>query len=218
MRGLFRYLVEKQAVTPYIMGHITDGSSTFTFTVNENESVTVNVNSNGWWKWYVDRPITSLISAFENKTNIDELYLYKINLNIDCRSFFGNNGTNSFHIIDISKCFPITSGGEYTWFSGSSKCIIYLPEIKGSTVYMYSSMTQVFATKNIYSNINLSSTNGLIKENILSFINFSKNNNTYTLSQTIYAKCASGGEWYTDIQAAIDAKALEGYTVTLISV
>lgn len=217
MRSVFRQLIEQQAVNPYISGHITDGSSTFTFTVNENESVTVNVDSNGWWKWYVDRTITSLNSAFNSKTNIDELYLCKINLNIDCRMFFRNNGTSSFHIIDISRCYPITSGGEYTWFSGSSKCIIYLPEIKGLTSFMYSSMSQVFATKNIYNNIDLSATNGLIKENILSFINFSKNNNTYTLSQTIYNKCASGGEWNADVQAAIDAKALEGYTVTLIS-
>lgn len=60
-------------VKPYIAGHVTDGSSTFTFTVNGNESVTVPVDANGNWKWVVDRTLTSLASAFRDKTNIDSV-------------------------------------------------------------------------------------------------------------------------------------------------
>ena len=57
----------------------------------------------------------------------------------------------------------------------------------------------------------------LSKQSIINLINAAVANISYTLHSTIYNKCKSGGEWYTDVQAAIDAKALEGYTVTLIS-
>ena len=63
---------------PYIAGHVTDGSSSFTFKVN-NTDVTVPVDANGNWKWVVDRTITSLESAFQDKTNIDILTIEGIN-------------------------------------------------------------------------------------------------------------------------------------------
>lgn len=56
------------------------------------------------------------------------------------------------------------------------------------------------------------------KQSILNIINAVQENNlTFKFHSVVYNKCASGGEWYTDIQNAIDAKALQGYTVTLIS-
>lgn len=205
-------------VKPYIAGHVTDGSSTFTFTVNVNESVTVPVDANGDWKWVVDRTITSLNSAFENKTNVDKLFLYKLDLRIKMQRFFANNGTSTYHIIDISKCYFIGGGDTTTWFTSASKCVVYLPIIIGTIYGILSSQTQAFATKDIlYDTIQIESSNGLTKENVLSFIKHAAISLTIKLSSTIYAKCKQDGEWYDDIQAAIDAKALEGYTVTLIS-
>ena len=55
------------------------------------------------------------------------------------------------------------------------------------------------------------------KDSVIGAINAAAANVTYTLYSAVYNKCALGGEWNTDVQAAIDAKALEGYTVTLIS-
>ena len=69
----------------------------------------------------------------------------------------------------------------------------------------------------IFKDINIRWSQRLTKQSILNIINAAAANVTYTLHSTVYNKCASGGEWYTDVQAAIDAKALEGYTVTLIS-
>lgn len=66
-------------------------------------------------------------------------------------------------------------------------------------------------------NLNLSSTGVLTKQSIINIINASQANLTHTLQASVYAKCASGGVWHTDIQAAIDAKAAQGYVVTLIS-
>lgn len=77
---------------PYIAGHVTDSSSTFTFIVNNSDSITVNVDSNGWWKWNVDRTITSLTSAFANAANLDECYLYKVKTNGACTSMFNSSG------------------------------------------------------------------------------------------------------------------------------
>lgn len=66
-------------------------------------------------------------------------------------------------------------------------------------------------------NLNISSTSALTKQSIINIINASQANLTHTLQASVYAKCASGGVWHTDIQAAIDAKAAQGYTITLIS-
>lgn len=65
--------------------------------------------------------------------------------------------------------------------------------------------------------LSLKYSNNITKQSVLNIINAAAANVTYTLHSTVYNKCASGGEWYTDIQAAIDAKAQQGYTVTLIS-
>ena len=78
MRSVFRQVMEQQAVNPYILGHVADGSSTFTFTVNGNESVTVPVDANGNWKWVVDRTITSLKDIFNDVRNIDYVEFFKI--------------------------------------------------------------------------------------------------------------------------------------------
>ena len=71
--------------------------------------------------------------------------------------------------------------------------------------------------KTVKGDVIISSTNKLTKQSVLNLINAAAANVTYTLHSTVYNKCASGGEWYSDVQAAIDAKALQGYTVTLIS-
>lgn len=73
------------------------------------------------------------------------------------------------------------------------------------------------ALKEIKANIPLNALSLLKKQSIINIINAAAANVTYTLHSTVYAKCASGGEWHTDIQAAIDAKAAQGFTVTLIS-
>ena len=73
------------------------------------------------------------------------------------------------------------------------------------------------APKEIKANIPLNALSLLKKQSIINIINAAAANVTYTLHATIYAKCASGGDWHTDIQAAINAKAAQGFTVTLIS-
>lgn len=73
------------------------------------------------------------------------------------------------------------------------------------------------APKEIKANIPLNALSLLKKQSIINIINAAAANVTYTLHSIVYNKCASGGEWHTDIQAAIDAKAAQGYTITLIS-
>ena len=77
--------------------------------------------------------------------------------------------------------------------------------------------SRMIAKGYIKTNLGIGNLNNLLKYNVISIINAAAANVTYTLHSTVYAKCASGGEWHTDIQAAIDAKAAQGYTVTLIS-
>lgn len=69
----------------------------------------------------------------------------------------------------------------------------------------------------VFMNVSWKNQSKLTKQSIINLVNAAEANITYTLHATPYAKCASGGEWYTDVQAAINAKAQQGYTVTLIS-
>lgn len=89
-------------VKPYIKGHVNDGSSTFTFVVNNNESVTVPVAANGNWKWTQDRDITSMKSAFKDKTQLDNLNLDHCILD-NCTDFWAivrNTKITKFRLTD----------------------------------------------------------------------------------------------------------------------
>lgn len=297
-------------IKPYIKGHVIDGSSTFTFTVNGNESITVPVDTNGNWKWVVDRTVTSLANAFDEKTNISEVVIcglkdltamnrifrggsgndttlkkvvfkkcdftkvttlnggfnnrrglesiegldsseWKQNTNLqyafiydynlifppnfkwdkfvtakvtqlglafgDCRMLVGGSPINGGKI-DCSNATPINMD---TAFQNCFAEVICLPVIDENC-----SVTNIFSgalyLKTITINLlkkslNIGKSSFLTKQSVLNLINAAAADVTYTLHATPYAKCASGGEWNTDVQAAIDAKALEGYTVTLIS-
>lgn len=102
---------------PYIAGHVTDGSSTFTFTVNGNESVTVPVDANGNWKWVVDRTVTSLANAFNEKTNISKVVICGLkDLTAMNRIFRGGSGNDTtlkkvvFKKCDFTKVTTLNSG------------------------------------------------------------------------------------------------------------
>jgi len=304
MRSVFRQLIEKQAVAPYIMGHVTDGSSTFTFNVNESTPVTVSVGADGWWKWYADRTVTSFKSAFYFKKNIsyveicgfkdftDCYFMFNADQNatesnletvrfINCdfskvtdehRMFRGRAGLKEIIGLDKTKhslnttlnttfqsCELLKLSEDFRWenlicsnvtnftgtfmncynidkvdisnsgipntiyyiCSGAKKIkTLYLPNIPSDcnvTGFMGGAPVQNFEINDVKIGLNLAGSAVLTKQSILNLINATTASVTHTLYSAVYNKCASGGEWNTDVQAAIDAKALEGYTVTLIS-
>lgn len=207
----------------YIRGHFTDGRTTFTFNINSNQPITVNVDKNGWWKWDVDRTITNLRNCCigESITILDYIEMVGVNLNniTDYYFAFGQSviETDGQRIIDMSQCKgAITSTTSY--FAARAKCLWYMPniEIWGNSLTLQG-QSRLMAKGYIKTNMGIGNLNNLLKNNVLSIIEAAAANVTYTLHSTIYAKCASGGEWHNDIQAAIDAKAAQGYIVTLIS-
>lgn len=274
-------------IEPYIRGHIIDGASTFTFKIN-NQNVTINVGSDGWWKWEVDREITSMASAFENATNLTDLEIYlpsqptltslyrflRANavlpfvVNIKIRAFDTSKVKNfesafeNANILDLSfvnqlntnsatniylmlhaqyaqtldlrniNTANITNWTEYgginrtIWFNYGLR-FLHLGEYltnpasaaqaQGNWAVGGAGNLSLITADKITISTNFKLMTSLIKESVLNIINAAAANVTYTLHATIYAKCASGGEWHTDIQAAIDTKAAQGFTVTLIS-
>ena len=92
-----------------------------------------------------------------------------------------------------------------------------MPNIQRNVSSSLSGVSDLIATDDVLSNLSIGNCSGMSKEGVLSLINFAARNNTYTLHSLVYNKCATGGEWNADIQAAIDAKAAQGFTVTLIS-
>lgn len=207
----------------YIRGHFTDGRTTFTFNINSNQPIIVDVDKNGWWKWDVDRTITSLRNCClgESITILDYIEMVGVNLNniFDYYFAFGQNAveTDGQRIIDMSQCKgAITTTTNY--FAARAKCLWYMPNIENwGNGLTLQGQSRIIAKGYIKTNIGIGNLNNLLKNNVLSIIQAAQANVTYTLHSTIYAKCASGGEWHTDIQAAIDAKAAQGYIVTLIS-
>ena len=207
----------------YIRGHFTDGRTSFTFNVNRYESITVDVDKNGWWKWDVDRTITSLwgCCSGESITILDYVEMVGVNLNNITSYYFAFGQdvieTDGQRIIDMSKCKgAITSLTNY--FAARARCLWYMPnlEIWGNNVTLQA-QSRIIAKGYIKTNMGIGNLNNLLKNNVLSIIQAAQANVTYTLHSTIYAKCASGGEWHSDIQAAIDTKSTQGYVVTLIS-
>lgn len=207
----------------YIRGHFTDGRTSFTFNINRNEPITVEVDKNGWWKWDVDRTITSLYECCldESITILDYIEIVGVDLsNITSYYFgFGRNLTENDgqRIIDMSRCKGSIKFNPL-YFAYRAKCLWYMPNIDiWSNGLTLQTQSRIIAKGYIKANMNIGNLNNLLQNNILSIIQSAQANVTYTLHSTIYAKCASGGEWHTDIQAAIDAKAAQGYVVTLIS-
>lgn len=274
-------------IEPYIAGHIIDGASTFTFKIN-NQNVTINVGSDGWWKWEVDREITSMASAFENATNLTDLEIYlpsqptltslyrflRANtvlpfvINIKIRAFDTSKVKNfesafeNVNILDLSFVNQLNTNSatniyimlhaqyaqtldlrnintanitNWTEYGGINRTIWYnyglrilhlgkyltnpasAAQAQGNWAIGGAGYLSLITADKITISTNFKLMNSLIKESVLNIINAAAANVTYTLHATIYPKCASGGEWHTDIQSAIDAKAAQGYVVTLIS-
>lgn len=141
--------------------------------------------------------LTDISYLAQDCVNLKQFYAPNINLGS------GSNIGSMFlrcanlEIVDLRSSKIVHSGAQ-TMFSGCNKLnTLLVDSIKANTKFV--------------------SSNVLPKQFIINIINVAQANVTYTLHSTVYNKCASGGEWYTDVQAAIDAKALEGYTVTLIS-
>ena len=220
---MFRDLVIKaQQIKPYISGHVTDGSSTFTFTVNTNQSVTVPVDSNGKWKWVVDRTITSFQDSLKQKNNIEKLFIYdKLN---DCTNLYGMfTDASALQEVEFRNAiFNKVTTTAYMLNRAYALTKLKLPKAQFDSLTTVSNMfigatnLETIEIKSLKISLNLRWQSKLTKQSVLNIINAAEANVTYTLHSTVYNKCKSGGEWYTDIQAAIDAKSQQGYTVTLI--
>ena len=110
-------------VKPYIKGHVTDGSSTFTFKVN-NADVTVPVDANGNWKWVATTTVTSLYSAFENKTYLDSVTFKNLENCTNClRTFSGCSVINN---VIIDNSFEKVSAFDYFFNSTGRNKIVTL--------------------------------------------------------------------------------------------
>lgn len=208
----------------YIRGHITTGANTFTFII-KNQNITVDVDKNGWWQWNVDREITSLYNAFNgyNTIVLDTIELVNIDLS-NITSFycaFAQEGevTQNYPMrkLDMSRCKgSIKVSPNYIMYR--NRTLWYMPNIEvwsGNTIMQ--GYSRVIATGYIKTNINVSNALYLEMTDVLSLINHAESNVTYTLNPNTYNLCKQGGIWYNNIQAAIDAKAAQGFTVTLIS-
>ena len=170
-------------------------------------------------------------SKHDNNTSVQEMFLgvpctfEKFNWqNVFCSQSINISsafyGAIRVYQVDFRKCKPILMN--YTFAEINSIKKIGFPFVKNSTIIKNVSLNAAIneiecEPMSIYGNIVVSQCNALFESAILNLINAAAANVTYTLHPTVYAKCASGGEWHTDIQAAIDAKAAQGFTVTLIS-
>ena len=199
---------------PFFEFWIQEKIDIFSFVVNEIETITIPVNQYHA-KWIVDRPITSLKNCLANNALWKEVKIKGLQLNFSLYSFAQWAGTQWRHYIDISECSLETY--DYYYFSGPTLATIYAPAINSSLAGFLSSVSNLIATDDVKANLSIGNCSGMSKEGVLSLINYAARNNTYTLHATVYNKCATGGEWHADVQAALDAKAAEGFTVTLIS-
>ena len=208
---------------PYISGHVTDGSSSLTFKINK-QNVTVNIDSNGNWKWYSNNDVRNLELAFYgvNQNFIDKIVFYKIDLSKNINSYYmalGQSGSpiSTYRIVDMSKCKgSISISANHLFYR--VKTFWYMPNIDYNiSNTTLQSQSDFLACGYIKANIDFGNLVNPSKDGIISIINKAEANITFKLHATPYAKCASGGMWYSDVQAAIDAKAQQGYTVTLIS-
>lgn len=133
--------------------------------------------------------------------------------------YVGNGTENGVEYVDLHLCKSCTNIDQIFYASFIKN--VYLPDINSDTTIgtWITSATKIFHidVDKIAQSMTFKYLNQLDKQSVLNIINAAAANVTYTLHSTIYNKCASSGEWYSDIQAAIDAKAQQGYTVTLIS-
>ena len=209
--------------TPYISGHVTDGSSTFTFKVTGSEIVSTNIDSNGNWKWYVVTNVTNLSDSFKLKSALTKIYS---NYNFkNCTTLYGafTDAQTLQEIIFPKATFENVTSFAYMLNRAYALKRLIMPNAtfinitQSSNMFINASNLEDIEIKSFINSINFSWQSKLTKQSVLNIINAAAANVTYTLHSTVYNKCASGGEWYSDIQAAIDAKAQQGYTVTLIS-
>ena len=209
--------------TPYISGHVTDGSSTFTFKITNSKIVSTNIDSNGNWKWYVDTDVTNLSDSFKLKSALTKIYS---NYNFkNCITLYGafTDAQTLQEIIFPKATFENVTSFAYMLNRAYALKRLIMPNAtfinitQSSNMFINASNLEDVEIKSFINSINFSWQSKLTKQSVLNIINAAAANVTYTLHSTVYNKCASGGEWYSDIQAAIDAKAQQGYTVTLIS-
>ena len=147
--------------------------------------------------------ITTINNHFTRKAErLNDIYYNTLLLEYDLSNSININYLrNTFNGSQLYKLILPTIGSNFT-FSGSP---------------FGNKLEFVEAPHPIMANIPINSTSVLREQSILNLIAAAAANVTYTLHATVYAKCATGGEWHADVQAALDAKAAEGYTVTLIS-
>ena len=168
-------------------------NTTLNCTFQHCESLVFDSNFN--WNNLISNGITNFTGTFMN-----------------CKAYTG--------LIDLSNSsLPTTVN---LCISNANIKTIKLPQQLSSNCNVDGIFTGAYYVESItaYSiskSMNLKDCNKLTKQSVLSLINAASASISYTLNSTVYNKCASGGDWYTDIQAAIDAKAQQGYTVTLIS-
>ena len=76
---------------------------------------------------------------------------------------------------------------------------------------------RIIAKGYIKTNLYIQNTNALTEGDVLSLIEAAAADVTYFLQTATYNNCSESGAWYYSVKAAIDAKAAQGFTVTLIS-
>lgn len=180
--------------------------------------------------------VTNWEQAFNNMPNCN--YLFTVNLitesatnlyqtflchgitnkqkTLDLRNIETKNVTGNGTFLGISRqvwannVLETLHLGIFAAYSKHSACTVLVSQAG------YPNLANVTAEA-IAIDMDFKATAKLTEQSVINIINAAVANVTYTLHSTVYNKCASGGEWNADVQAAIDAKALEGYTVTLIS-
>ena len=207
----------------YIKGHIVDGARTFTFKVNVNETITVDVDEQGNWKWEVDRTITSLSYAFFGYTSYKLRTIEIVGLDLSLIRGFGMvigadgdfSTADPVLTFDMSKCKgELSIDISYALYRIRNNWI--MPNISGS-IKNLTAVTLPIAYGYLKGDLYFGNLTLITYEALINLIQKVKANITITLQAGIYRYCSEGGIWHADVQAALDAKAAEGFTVTLIS-
>ena len=174
--------------------------------------------------------VTTLERAFRNSALKDVGFLKKLNTK-KCKNFFNMLQNQYITEMDL-RGLDVSSSEGNTESDGISTQAEYMyclrdihfgkflsnPNNQGCRPIKLSvGMLVNVDADDIKINLYLTSTGVLTKQSVINVINATFANVTHTLQSSVYAKCASGGIWHADVQAALDAKAAEGFTVTLIS-
>lgn len=218
------YIPPTPPVEPkYIRGHLTTGANLITFRIN-NQNVTTNVGADGWWKWDVEEEITSFANAFYdyNTEVLDFVEIVGVDLStITALSYaFGQGGSvaNKYRILDMSKCKGSIQATP-NYFLYRNRTIWYMPNIDkwATSAIVLQGACRIIAKGYIKTNLYIQNTNALTEGDVLSLIEAAAADVTYFLQTATYNNCSESGAWYYSVKAAIDAKAAQGFTVTLIS-